>query len=466
MKESSTTMVPSMTSPYATVPLVSFDGAESIRGSLYSPDRYRNLESIFAGSEGRSFSVRGAGLSYANLSFGRGSSSIAMTQFNRFLDFDEVTGVVEVEAGMTLGDLAQWSVPRGWYLKVQPGHPSITIGGCLAADVHGKNQFQDLNFKEQVEFVHLFHPVHAYIYCDRLTNPEVFNLTCGGFGLTGIVISVGIRLGRLMSSGVETETIEVEDIFQLPKMLKENSSKFDLLYSWHEFNTQNNWGHGFLKAGRQVEMKNDKANGDSCDLSALAKAKQLLSEQRGRHLPMSLLFSRSVWLMNLAYLKKELLNGKGQIQPLVEFLFPVLQKTVYFDLFGRPGFHETQVLIPFDKFEAVMTELRSGLKKFSTPVTLASCKLFTGRQELLRFIGEGIVLAMNFPRNDTSAKLLDWWDQVVIEAQGLPNLAKDSRLSAEVVKKCYPQYDLFLEQLHKWDPKRIFQTAFAVRLGL
>ncbi|MBK7962087.1 MAG: FAD-binding protein [Bdellovibrionales bacterium] len=455
-----------MTSPYATVPLVSFDGAESIRGSLYSPDRYRNLESIFAGSEGRSFSVRGAGLSYANLSFGRGSSSIAMTQFNRFLDFDEVTGVVEVEAGMTLGTLRSGQFLGDGTLKSSRAILQLQSVVVWPQMFMVKNQFQDLNFKEQVQFVHLFHPVHGYIYCDRLTNPEVFNLTCGGFGLTGIVISVGIRLGRLMSSGVETETIEVEDIFQLPKMLRENSSKFDLLYSWHEFNTQNNWGHGFLKAGRQVEMKNDKANGDSCDLSALAKAKQLLSEQRGRHLPMSLLFSSSVWLMNLAYLKKELFNGKGQIQPLVEFLFPVLQKTVYFDLFGRPGFHETQVLIPFDKFEAVMTELRSGLKKFSTPVTLASCKLFTGRQELLRFIGEGIVLAMNFPRNDTSAKLLDWWDQVVIEAQGLPNLAKDSRLSAEVVKKCYPQYDLFLEQLHKWDPKRIFQTAFAVRLGL
>jgi decaprenylphospho-beta-D-ribofuranose 2-oxidase len=445
--------------PFAMTQLVSFDGAESTRCPLYCPDRYRNLENIFA--ESGAFAVRGAGLSYANLSFGAGSSAIAMTHFNRFLNFDEATGLIEVEAGMTLGELAQWSVPRGWYLTVQPGHPSITIGGCLAADVHGKNQFQDLNFKEQVQYIRLFHPDHGLIFCDRNSNMELFDLTCGGFGLTGVVLSVGIKLGKLKASGVETKTIPVEDIFQLPSLLKEHSSKFDLLYSWHEFNTPKKWGHGFLKAGRQQSIED---SGES--LGALAKGKPLLAEGRGRHLPISLLFPRSVWLMNLAYSRKELLAGDKSIQPLVDFLFPVLNKTVYFDLFGKSGFHETQVLIPFDKFEPVMKELRAGLRRFPTPVTLASCKLFSGKQELLRFIGEGVVLAMNFPRNESSLRLLNWWDRIVMEARGLPNLSKDSRLSAEVVQHCYPQYEVFLGRLKKWDSRRVFQTSLSKRLCL
>lgn len=309
-----------MNTPFATSPFVSFDGAESIKGSLFCPDRYRNLENIFADSvsTAKTFAVRGAGLSYANLSFAVGSPSIDMTQFNRFFNFDQATGVIEVEAGMTLGALTQWSVPRGWYLKVQPGHPSITIGGCLAADVHGKNQFQDLNFKEQVQFIRLYHPTNGFIYCDRVTHPEAFELSCGGFGLTGIALSVGIKLGQLESTGIETETIPVEDIFRLPKLLRENSSKFDLLYSWHEFNSKKNWGRGFLKAGRrmalpQVASDNDKAHGSPCDLSALIHAKPLLANRRGAGLPVSLLRPSTVWLMNLAYSKKELLGGQKRI---------------------------------------------------------------------------------------------------------------------------------------------------------
>ncbi len=300
------------------------------------------------------------------------------------------------------------------------------------------------------------------MFSSRDENKDLFDLTCGGFGLTGIVLSVGIKLGKLTSNMIETETIPVEDIFQLPRLFNECSTKFDLLYSWHEFNSQTSWGHGFLKVGRQI---NSESNG-ICDLSSLTKAKPLVAADRGRNLPLSLLCPTSVWLMNWAYLHKELGGRAKSIEPLVEFLFPVLRKTIYFDLFGRAGFHESQVLIPFDQFESVMKQLKFGLKKFNTPVTLASCKLFSGQPELLRFIGEGIVLAMNFPRNDTSLKLLDWWDRVVIEARGLPNIAKDSRLQVGVIQNCYPNYHLFSERLQKWDPKRRFQSSVSQRLCL
>jgi decaprenylphospho-beta-D-ribofuranose 2-oxidase len=441
---------------------LSFDGSESVDAKLFFPDRYRVLENVF--NEAGAFAAQGAGLSYAPLSFGPGSSSIQMTQFNRFLQFDPQSGQIEVEAGMSLGTLALFSIPRGWYLKVQPGHPSISVGGCLGADVHGKNQFLDLNFKEQVLFLKIYHPEKGFIHCDRHTHPEVFHLTCGGFGLTGIVISIGIQLGRLVSHSIDTETLRVDDIYQLPALLKARSSTEDLLYSWHDFNTSKNWGWGYLKMGRlQAASSTEKVDYDN-ELRSLKKAKSLSANSRAR-LPVNLLNRYSVPLMNKLFSTKELSGGQ-KTQPLAEFLFPILNKSIYFDLFGRKGFHESQVLIPLDRFECVVRELHHAIKAYSVPVTLASCKLFKGQQELLRFIGEGIVLAFNLPRSSEALRLLSRWDEIVIKSNCLPNIAKDSRLPLEVVQKCYPAYEEFKTRLQSWDSQRRFQTSLSKRLQL
>jgi len=450
-----------MSTPFAEKIFKSFDGSESTSGKLYFPDRYRILENVF--KESGTFSIQGAGLSFPALSFGAESSTIQLGQFNRFLAFDENTGLIEVETGMTLGALAEMTIPKGWYLKVQPGHPSISIGGCLGADVHGKNQFQDLNFKEQVQFLKLYHPDKGYIYCDRTQNENLFHLTCGGWGLTGVILSVGIKLGRLKSSQIQTETIPFNDIFELPQLLQARSQTEDLIYTWHDFNTSKNWGRGFLKTGRYSSVAEEAASLEK-DLKKISMAAPLNAETRG--LPMNLLCPLGTFALNMAFSTKELYGRKQQTQSLVEFLFPVINKTIYYDFFGKKGFHESQVLIPTAQFSAVMKELQQGLKKFPVPITLASCKQFKGQRELLRFIGDGIVLAMNFPRSQDSVKLLKWWDEIVIHNNGLPNISKDSRLPLQVVEKTFPELHKFKSDLRAWDSQRLFQNSLSKRLEL
>lgn len=439
----------------------SFDGSETVSGKLYFPDRYRILENVF--NDAGTFSIQGAGLSFPALSFGGGSSTIQLSQFNRFLAFDENSGLIEVETGMTLGALAKMTIPKGWYLKVQPGHPSITIGGCLGADVHGKNQFQDLNFKEQVQFLKLYHPDKGYVFCDRTRNENLFHLTCGGWGLTGVVLSVGIKLGRLKSNHIQTETIPINDIFELPQLLQERSLTDDLIYTWHDFNTQKSWGRGFLKTGRYSSTA-DSFNNIEKDLQKISAAAPLNAEARG--LPVNLLCPLGTFALNTAFSAKELYAKSVQTQSLVEFLFPVINKTIYYDFFGKKGFHESQVLIPTTQFATVMKDLQQGLKKFSVPITLASCKQFKGQQELLRFIGDGVVLAMNFPRNQDSIKLLGWLDDIVIANKCLPNISKDSRLPLKTVEQTFPELHKFKTGLNQWDPQRLFKNSLSKRLEL
>lgn len=450
--------------PFASQSLVSFDGGTFESAKVFYPDRYRVLESTF--KHPGPYSVQGAGLSYPALSFGRNSSVINLSHWRRILAFDQQQATIEVEAGMTLGELAQFSLKHDLFLKVQPGHPSITVGGCLGADVHGKNQRLDGNFKDHVVFLKLYHPAKGYLVCSRAENPEIFNLTCGGLGFTGVVLSIGLKLGLVKSKTVLIETLPIDSFESLGSRLETLFNNYELLYTWHDCTDLANWGRGFIKAAKFSNDANDLSrNFDVIDSNGLT-FKPLHAARRGSFPGFNLMNSSSTRLINCVFKKLESRNKIAREVPLTSFLFPVAEKTFYFDLFGKNGFHESQVLFPNHTFEFAMSELKKGILKFKIPLTLASCKLFSGKQELLRFNGQGIVFAINFPRTNKSLEFLKWWDAVVLETKGLPSLIKDSRLSLGMVEKTYQQFADFKSALQRWDPERLFRNSLSERLSL
>lgn len=448
-----------MTEPFATLTLRSFDRSSAEESKVYYPDRYRRLERVF--TQKHLFAVRGAGLSYPPLSFGGGAVVVDLGVFDRFISFDNSTGVVEVESGMTLGKLAEMSIKHNWYLGTQPGHPQIQVGGCVASDVHGKNQFSDGNFKDQVLFLTVYHPHHGFIKCSRNENEELFHLTCGGWGLTGVIVTVGLQLEKVESPYILSNSITVPSFKELPELLLENSRLYSMLYSWHDLESSKHWGKGFLKVGKfdRDARKVDLSNGIAGEFE------ELNPFGRG-YLAFSMLNKFSLPMMNRAYAYLERPRTQRRRESIYSFMFPVARKTFYFSLFGGPGFHESQVLVPFKEYESVIKELKKGVKKFKQSVALASCKLFSGKPDLLRFQGSGIVIALNIPRTNVSSKFLEYWDEIVMGAGATPNLTKDSRVPLRVVKKCYSEYDLFKEKLLKWDPARMFQNSLSKRLEL
>ena len=159
--------------------------------------------------------------------------------------------------------------------------------------------------------------------------------------------------------------------------------------------------------------------------------------------------------------------GKGSKDlSLHEFLFPVHSKEVYFQMFGPAGFHEAQIVIPDDRFSSFVTEIKHRLRSKPVSVTLASAKLFRGSRELLRFTGDGICLALNFPRDSRGHEFASFLDDVMLSHGGWPNVIKDSRLSRSVVERAYPEHQRFREQLRHYDPQRIYRSALSERLEL
>lgn len=442
--------------------LASFDGGVRLECALARPDRYRTLTSMDLSGPRIS---RGAGLSYSAASFGAEIVSLDHRRFNRVLDFDSKNGLVVVETGISLGELFDFLVPKGFFLGTQPGHPSISVGGCIAADVHGKNQFKDGNFSRQVEQITLFHPRYGVMTLSRDLEPDLFTLTCGGYGLTGSILSATLRVKPIPGEAVRLDTTVIEDFAALPTLLRNAATQSDLVYSWHDMSASAKpFGRGFLVQGSFVR-KSSAPDLRPANAWVRNPERRLTAERRGRWSP-ALLNRMTVPLVNSLLFRFQ--NNKAhRYATLYESSFPLSgTASRYFDLYGSRGFHEYQFLLPCDTFESFAKELGRRVFEHRVPVSLASAKFFGGEQNLLRFDGDGVCFAINVPRSPESLHFIAFLDEWMIDLKGIPNIIKDSRLSGKVAKRAFPEFEQFRNQLLTFDPTRLYRSDLSQRIGL
>ena len=438
--------------------LVSFDGGVRAIAQVVRPDHLRQIERM---PEGVVRIVRGAGYSYAAAGFGGGALVVDGRAFDRVLAFDAAAGRIRCEAGTTLARIHEVAAPHGWYLPVQPGYPLITVGGCVAADVHGKNHWRDGTFARVVEELTLFHPAHGVQTLDPKHGTDLFRLTCGGFGLTGHILSATLRLSPLPSTAILARTEGLESLEDAQEALARHASDAELVYTWHDLALRGaRFGAGTIHSARFGQ-----ATGAAGRAPGVLPKRGITAESRAR--PGIRFFGGvTTALFNRAYHAWLRASPGERILPLRDFLFPVSRRTVYFRLFGREGFHEVQLLLPSETFRDVARELRRGVARLRPPLTLASCKLFRGTSSHVRFDGSGVCLALDFPRSADSGRFAEFLDEIACEANGRPNLAKDSRLSRAVAERCIPEIDGFREALARFDPRRLYRSELSERLGL
>ncbi len=432
---------------------VSLDRQTVCQSEFDEPDRYRDLPGARRGGP---FIARGSGISYVAASFGEGVCSIGMKRFNRVLAFDPAAHRITVEAGMTLGDLQVFLLPNELHLPIQPGHPQITIGGCVACNVHGKNQFVEGIFENVVESLTLLHPDRGVQTLSRNDDPELFFFTLGGFGLSGIVLSVSLRLARLPGNLVRTEIVRVGSLAETFEQLAARKDDFDLLYSWNDVATfGRRMGQGFLVAGRYARRK---------DASPELSYRPIdPSDESGFRVPV--LNRSSLPWINRFYLWKETADGSREV-PLFDFLYPIAHLGSYFSMYGAKGFVEHKVLVPEGSWRDYLPAFSALLKKHGVPIGLVSVKLFRGAPRLLTFNGTGFSLSLDIGRSPAAAALLAELDELDCEFGARVNVYMDSRVSAGVVKRQYDGYDEFRAAREKFDPHRHFGSALQQRLAL
>ena len=416
------------------------------------PDRLRMLN-----DRNEEFQIpRGAGLSYAPASFGKDKLIRDMCSFDRILEFDESSKIVVVEAGISLKKLLMWSFSKQLFLPVLPGQPEITVGGCVAANVHGKNPYKDGTFMEQVEWIELSHPTLGTKIISRSNEKKIFDATCGGLGLTGIITKVALKLQKLSSEIVILSPKKTESLKNTLEIMKQHTSD-DLLYSWNMGSTLFNFGKGIVTSGIFSD--------DSSSKTLQIKERKSMNSN-DRLLPFSLWNTLSSPIINS--INRKIQSGKNIVKKDVySALFPFVGTArMFYGLYGSNGFNEYQVLIKKKYSVEFIDDLTKLIKSEKPSLTILVMKLFNGKQKLLHFSDEGLSIILNLKHCNSTLKFLKKLDDIVISYKALPYIVKDSRLTKEVVEQCYPEYHVFKEILNEIDPKRIFKSELSERMNL
>jgi len=347
------------------------------------------------------------------------------------------------------------------HLKTQPGHPEITIGACIATNIHGKNNIKDGNFSEIVLEINLMIYDGSVITANRKINPEFFEATIGGFGLTGIIISAKLKMDKIQSEFILQKTESIVDVNELPIHLKNSSFKSEYAYAFINIcnASDKQWGMSLSYSGNFAkELKNK--------TSSRIKYNQNLYCIKSNHIYLPILnnpfFSSAI---NYLYNVKEN-TRKQKIIPLKNVLFPILGKEYYFKSYGKGGFIEVQNLIPSNVFPEYMLSLRFLQRKYNVCISLTGMKVFQSAREGISFGGNGVSLSLDIPLNPSNLKFLDSLDKLNIDTNTITNIAKDSRLSSYAFDKQFTCAKIFRKKIAKLDPYLKFKSELSKRLLL
>lgn len=448
------TDVPSTASETAT--FHSFDGGFVEEAPFCRPDRYRMVEAALG--RGRVI-ARGGGYSYAAASFGGGSLVLDLTRFDRVLRLEPQRGLVEVEAGMRLEQLLAITAPRGLILPVQPGYPAITVGGCIAGNVHGKNPHREGTFRRSVVDVTLLHPRRGTLRLDRQNEPELFEMTCGGYGLTGVILAATLQLDPMPGWTASVERVPIGGLAEGLAQIRERTPRSAFAYTWHDGTpAEGAFGRGFVYVGQLPE-------GPLPIGEVVPRYRRLTSASRpSLRLP---IWGRTTSrLLGRGFRVFEGLRPAVSVMPLFDALFPFARRGEYFLLYGRRGLAEVQSLVPHGAADDFLRALEKEARVRRPPLVMASMKLFRGEGGLLRFEGDGVCVTIDLVRSREGLDFLPVLDRLTLEFGGLPHIIKDSRLPADVVARAYPGYEEFRERRRRIDPEGVFRSELSVRLEL
>ena len=394
----------------------------------------------------------GRGRSYGDSALNR--SVIRTDGFDKILAFNAADGVVTCESGVTLTDIIEAFLPRGWFLSVTPGTRFISVGGAVASDVHGKNHHVAGCFSECVVSFNLMLPDGDIIRCSREENPELFYATCGGMGLTGIILEADIRLQPVTSAYIREKVIRCVNLEDVIARFEENAGA-PYSVAWIDCLAKGD------HQGRSVLMLGEHA--DSGGLN--------LPEEKTLSVPFNspgfLLNSFSVSLFNHFYYSRSPVFVDSRLTPLHAFFYPLDRIGSWNRMYGSKGFTQYQLVLPKSAGqEGLRTALdrisRAGLGSF-----LAVLKLFGPQNgNYLSFPMEGYTLALDFKIQSRLFPLLDELDRIVLAHGGRIYLTKDVRMSPAVFRSGYPQWEAFAEIREKYRMHRKFNSLQSKRLGV
>ncbi|MCK6232452.1 FAD-binding oxidoreductase [Stenotrophomonas indicatrix] len=387
-------------------------------------------------SDGGTVLAHGNGRSYGDSCLNPGATLLTSRGLDRFIDFDPATGIVSCEAGVTLADILDIALPRGWFLPVTPGTRYATVGGAIGNDVHGKNHHRAGTFCHHVRCIELLRSDGSRQQLTPADSSGLFAATAGGLGLTGFITWVELQLRRVPGPWIETESIRFDNLDEFFELSRDSAEGFEYTVAWIDCLAKG------ANLGRGHFLRGDHAPGDAqaaTPSSAPRRSMPLVP-------PVSLVNRLTLRPFNTLYYWRQPARHARQISHYQSYFYPLDGINHWNRMYGPRGFLQHQCVLPpataRDATAALLAEIaRSGRGSF-----LAVLKEFGDRPSpgLMSFPRPGTTLALDFPNDGPDLlKMLDRLDRIVSDAGGAVYPAKDARMSGALFRQAYPAWEAF-----------------------
>ncbi|MBS1949084.1 MAG: FAD-binding oxidoreductase [Bacteroidetes bacterium] len=410
-------------------------------------------------NETSGFIPRGNGRCYGDASLSE--NTISTLKYDKVLSFDIENGVFECQSGLTLDQVLEVIVPKGWFLPVTPGTKFITVGGAIGSDVHGKNHHVDGSFSNHIVDMDVVLANGDMITCSPTQHADLFEATCGGMGLTGMVTRARFRLKKIESSYIAQKQIKAKNLEEVIRLFDEYKH-YTYSVAWIDcLKKGKHFGRSILILGEHAkrEALNNKQKKEALQLP---KKKQITFPF---NLPSWVLNSVTVKAFNLLYYSKNTKKELNNIVSYEPFFYPLDAILHWNRGYGKKGFVQYQFVLPLEAKQGLIEILRrisdKGLGSF-----LAVLKVFGRQDSIISFPKEGFTLALDFPVRSGLFEFLDELDKVVLEYGGRLYMSKDARMKPEVMVAGYPELDKFKSIVKKYNPIGKIRSIQSDRLFL
>lgn len=400
---------------------------------------------------------RGAGRSYGDPAQNEGGAVLDMTGLTGVHALDAERREVRAGAGTTFAVLLEELAGHGLTLPVAPGTRHLTVGGAIASDVHGKNHPVAGSIAQQLVSFELVTPGAGVQEVSRESDAELFAATTGGMGLTGAITAATLKTVPLREPFAIADVDRVDSIEDAMALMGRGGHThaiawLDLLASGERF-------------ARAVVTRSREGEAPARPGSLGIAAAPSLRVPQGA--PGGLLRGVAVRTFNAALWHHSPRRDRGVVMGPVEQLFPLDRVGDWNRLYGRRGLLQYQFAVPPGEEWVIRCTLEM-LRARRVPMFLAALKRFGAPSGgLLSFPIEGWTLAVDIPARARGVRtVLDAADRLIVGAGGRVYLAKDARMSAEMLHDTYPELARFRAVRERVDPEGTLRSDMARRLEL
>lgn len=393
----------------------------------------------------------GYGRSYGDSCLNEGGTLLDVTGLNHFIAFDADNGILRCEAGISLAEILDVIVPRGWFLPVSPGTKFVSVGGAIANDVHGKNHHVAGTFGRYVNCFELLRSDGERRVCSPTENSELYQATIGGLGLTGVILWAEFRLKKIATPLIKMESIRFGTLDEFFRISADSDSRrIDYTVAWIDCSAQGkDLGRGRFTRGDFYDPPLG-MNGEPTQIPTIPMPPL--------DFPSYTINPWSVKAFNLLYYHIHVPRVRSGIVHYNPFFYPLDSITDWYRGFGKAGFLQYQFVIPYKESYEPLREIVKRIVRSGQGSFLNVLKTFgnIASPGMLSFPREGVTLALDFANRGLSTlRLLDELDQIVFENNGAIYPAKDARMSPASFRASFPKWQQFAQYI---DPK--FSSSF------